>query len=247
MITFVYPYYENGGMLERHLYEWASYRPEVKEHVRAIIVDDGSPRDAALNHWRDCGFQAALYRIKENIPWNVPGARNLGMDQAPEGWCLLTDIDHLLDADAANTLVDLLPSLNETYAYTLSRRWADGRLLHPHPNSYIIQRSAYWQAGGTDEDWSGYWGAGEQAFRKCLRRYCPIMGPIFNVFLTHFGRDDIKDASTRDWGRRDSSYDWRKNPFLAKKLKADGYRPENPLRFEWKKVAWNGADDFTEI
>ena len=106
MITLVYPYYDNGGMLERHSEEWSSYAPEVKAQLRAIVVDDGSPNDPAAAHVREVGFPVELYRIKQNIVWNVPGARNLGMHVAPSGWCLLTDIDHLLAASEAEKLVN---------------------------------------------------------------------------------------------------------------------------------------------
>jgi len=87
MITIVLSYYENGLMLERHLEEWAGYAPEVKAELRAVVVDDGSPRDPAVAHLRNVGFPVDVYRIRQNLIWNVAGARNLGMTQAPDGWC----------------------------------------------------------------------------------------------------------------------------------------------------------------
>jgi len=249
MITIVMPYYENGGMLERHFEEWIHYPLHVKQQMRAIIVDDGSPIDAAVaavDHIptsnlqprtsnNSIGFPIECYRIKQNIPWNVAGARNLGMHVTQEGWCLLTDIDHLLTRDNAELLVYQLQFLKPTEFATLGRRWADGRKLHSHPNSFVLQRWLFWQTGGCDEDWSGWWGAGEQVFRKTLHSIGHWVD-LINVHLTHYGRDDIADASTREWGRKGSPYDWRNNPKLVEKARQAPYKAQNPLRFDWERL-----------
>lgn len=239
MLTLVYPYYDNGAMLERHLDEWSRYAPAVKAALRAIVVDDASPTDPALGHWRSPGFPVELYRIKQNIIWNVPGARNLGMHTAPEGFSLLTDIDHLLCGEDAARLVAALGSAapHETGQFFVpSRRWADGRPLGPHTNSYVLTRALYWRVGGTDEDWSGWWGAGEHVFRATINSMATRV-ELENVYLTHFGRADIADASTTEWGRRDSKYHWGNNPALLAKVKRAPYRPDRPLRFDWEKIA----------
>lgn len=233
-ITLVYPYYNNAGMLERHCQEWARYDPELKPFIRAIVVDDGSALTPARDHLSDPGFPVSVYRIVPNLIWNVAGARNLGMHQAPDGWCLLTDIDHLLTAEHVGHLM-AMPLRSGRY-YVPSRIWADGRPLHPHPNSYVLERSLYWKVGGCDEDFTGWWGAGEVVFRKMISHIA--RGETTKAFrLTHFGRDDVPDASTTEWGRRDSSYHWRKNRALVRKADGAPYRPTNPLRFEWEQVA----------
>lgn len=233
MITLVYSYYDNAGMLERHCQEWARYDAAIKASFRAIVVDDGSERAPAAGHLHDPGFPVSLYRITTNLVWNVAGARNLGMHHA-DGWCLLTDIDHVLKAADAARLVKFSPQSGRYYVP--GRVWADGRRLHAHPNSYLIERSLYWQVGGCDEDWTGWWGAGEGVFRKMLGKIA--RGSETSAFrLTHFGRDDIADASTTQWGRAKSAYHWRKNPALVKKASGPPYRPVNPLRFPWEQVA----------
>ncbi len=237
MISIVLSYFNSGKMLEKHLDEWSHYAPHVKENFSAVIVDDGSPEDYAEKHMRDVGFPVELYRIKQNIAWNVPGARNLGMFVAPDGPCLLTDIDHLLQKDDASKLVQLIHNTGVPgkIFYIFQRKWADGRALHPHPNSYVLQRSLYWACGGTDEDWSGWWGAGEQVFRKIIFTLADQI-EFRTIYLTHYGRDDIPDASTTDLGRKNSPWDWRNNSMLVAKAKQAPYKPANPLRFEWGRV-----------
>ena len=101
MITIVMAYFENGGMLDLHLSEWEQY--ERKDRWRIVLVDDCSKRDPALPHIRDVGIEIELYRINTDRAWNQNGARNLGMTHAM-GWCLLTDMDHLLPARDAKRL-----------------------------------------------------------------------------------------------------------------------------------------------
>lgn len=79
MITIVMAYYENGGMLDRHIEEWKNYPDALKDQIKAVIVDDGSSKDSALPHVQDVGFPIELYRINVDIPWNQNGARNLAM------------------------------------------------------------------------------------------------------------------------------------------------------------------------
>jgi hypothetical protein len=236
VITLVYAYYRNPMMLERHFAEWSAYASHVKSCFRAIIVDDGSPTEQAIDHMRDPGFHVELWRIKQNIPLNLPGARNLGMHVAPDGWCLLADLDHLLCSDQAELLVN--QKFGHGY-FNFRRRWADGRPLHSHPNSYLLQRSLYWEAGGTDEDFSQRWGAGEAPFRKSLQAVTGRSPVTLPVYLTHYGRDDIPDASTREWGRKGSAWDYNHDPKLKAKARGPAYKPENPLRFDWEQVQFD--------
>lgn len=246
MITVVFSYFNNGGMLDRHLQEWQSYGRCLKEYFRAVIVDDCSEKDPALGHMRDVGFPVELYRIRTPIVWNTAGARNLGMhvasacNQNGHCWTLLTDIDHLLGAAQAACLEGRFIYPDSRNAFLLNRRWADGRMLNPHGNSYLICRCLYWKTGGCDEDWAGWWGAGEASFRRALLATGGRVGiaDYEDIYLTHFGRDDIPDASTTEWGRRGSEYDYNRNPALVKKARGPAYKAERPLRFSWEKVEW---------
>lgn len=242
VITLVYSYYENGGMLDRHLMEWASYAPRVKSQVRAIVVDDGSPKDPAADHRRDVGFPVQFYRIKQNLVWNTAGARNLGMHVATDGWCLLTDIDHLLQAGDAERLVWTMMGSRQGqmsgFYLVPARRWPDGRAHRPHSNSYILTRDLYWRVGGCDEDWTGWWGAGEPVFRIAIERLAERID-MLDIYLTCFGPADIADAATMEWGRSESRYSYLNNPALLAKVARAPYRPENPLRFDWEKIEGN--------
>lgn len=227
-LTLVMAYYENGKMLERHFKEWQSYP---KKDFKIILVDDGSRKDPARNHIEECQFPLELYRIKKDIPWNQNGARNLGMTHA-KGWCLITDMDHLLSKNQFKKLYKL--DLNKDIHYVPGRHKADDTPYKRHPNSYIVHRDLYWKAGGYDESFSGYYGT-DSTFRRQLANVSERVELGEQFYLTLYGRDVIKDASTRNYGRKGSSYSIAKHPELRERKRLNP-PPIPPLNFPWERV-----------
>ena len=217
-VTVCYPYYRNPGILRLHLETWAAYPPEVLDRLRFIVVDDCSPepaepviREAGWDH--NFGY-VALYRVEVDKPWAWDHARNVAMHHAPDGWCLITDIDHLLTAENAAKLV--YTRLKPGRFYTPSRRRAvDGEPYKPHPNSFVIERSLFWDAGGYNEEFIGYYGK-DAAFNRQL----DVTGkrrPWPELELLLFGREVIPDASTSTLGRKGTQYDMSKVPELRRR------------------------------
>lgn len=229
-ITLVYAYYENGAMLDRHLQEWSQYKN--KEQFSAIIVDDCSHRDPAEPHLTDIdvGFPISLYRITTDIPWNQNGARNLAMTFA-DGWCFLTDMDHLLPARNAEKLIRY--NLSVKKHYKPQRKLHDGSKYHQHPNTYVIHRDLYWDVGGFDEAFCGHYGS-DSTFRRQLNNKSTCMD-FDKIYVNLFKREVIPDASTTDFGRKDSSYHVSNCEELSKRRR-EGHPPIRPLNFEWHKV-----------
>jgi len=233
-ITIVMAYYENAGMLERHLLEWAQYPQEYKDRLRAVIVDDGSPNSPAsvfLEEMQTAGFPVELFRIKVDIPWNQNGARNLAMKHV-EGWCLLTDIDHLLTKDQLPVLFDLKLKADRHYL-PLRRKAITLEPYKRHPNTYVLHSAAYWQIGGFDEFYAGYYGT-DSTFRKRLQGVSSRV-ELDNLTMTLFGRDVIADASTVNYGRKGSEYHVSKNPEMAARKKVCP-PPIPPLNFKWERI-----------
>lgn len=228
------PYYENAGMLRTQVEAWAAYPDAVRAQLVVVIADDGSPTApaaAALDGLR-IDFDLRVFRIGVNIPWNQCGARNLAMHCAPDGWCLVTDMDHVLEADQVERLL-ALPARPDRYYVPARRRMPDRDAYKPHPNSYYLTRSLYWRAGGCDEDFAGWYGSDSQ-FRRALTlvgQRVELAAPA----LTLYGREVIADASTTEWGRKDSPHHSSRNPVLRAK-RATAYKARNPLRFPWERV-----------
>lgn len=232
MLTIVMPYYKNRGMLERHIDEWKSYPIELKAKMQFIVVDDGSPdgHDAFPIAYDAAMINLQLYKILVDIPWNQDGARNLGMKHA-KGWCVMTDMDHLLTAENAQAIIDMQKT--KSNYYQLARKKASGAEYHRHPNSYLIHTDTFWDAGGYDEDFAGHYGS-DGSFKKIVNTVAQGF-QLEKIYLVLFGREVIADASTTDYGRKDSKYYIKNNNALYLKSKKT-IKGVNPIRFNWERL-----------
>jgi len=217
------PYYENPNMLREHIKHWKLYSKEITEKLLVIIIDDGSPRNPAESVLKDADlpFELQLYRIKENIPWNYTGARNLGFHVAPQGWVLTTDIDHIVEAESMDHLFKA--KLDEGRYYHLERYMAiDGKIIRPHGISFVITREMFWRAGGFNEDYAGQRSKAAGVFRHALRRVGRLV-TLKGVYLIWYNQAIISDCRTSDWPRTPS----------PERRKMEGKRY---LRFTWERI-----------
>lgn len=232
----VMAYYENPKMLHLHLVEWSKYREEDKAVMSAVIVDDGSPRNPAervIRGYGDVGFPISLFRIHENKPWNQDGARNLAMKHVG-GWTLMTDMDHMLARDQVASFFRCVANAKQGEYYMPRRKTFAMAPEHSHANSYVMHAEDFWAQGGYDEDFAGAYGS-DGNFRKCMRaglRECATSA----FHLTRWSRDAIPDASTVDWGRKESAYHRWNFPVLEAKSKGPAYKAVDHLRFNWERV-----------
>jgi glycosyltransferase involved in cell wall biosynthesis len=237
--TLIVPFFRNCAMLELQAKAWADYPGD----VRVIVVDDGSPEPAAPIV---AGSRAEVYRVIPNIPWNRGGARNLGATVASTDWIVHVDVDHLLKAPAARALLAFEPQAGAWYRFPRYRNGpADetrrkdkipedatyGR-IHPHIDSYLIERSLFWRVGGYDEDYSGCLGGGTP-FLKSLERVSPVQMLPDEISLEVFTRASCPDASDFSLSRDPAEFTRRRKD---KEARGDT-KPRNPLRFPWERVA----------
>jgi len=235
-LNLIYPYYKNPMMLLEQCRRWVLWPQELKRRVRIVIVDDGTPDDQCVNtimehqeHLPD----VKVYKVLKNIPWNQNGARNLAME-AVDGWCLITDMDHVLLWPMAGRIITM--DKNKDFVYRPARRQVrdmGDRNYKRHPNSWIMTADRYWYAGGMDEDFCGWYGS-DSTFRKAIE----LNGPIKEIeeYLVVYDEEDIDDANTRDLGRKHTEYYSVNNPKLQAKRRSPGYKAENPIRFPWRRV-----------
>jgi len=235
-LQLIYPYYENPQMLVTQLHTWANWPRDLAKKIKIILVDDGSQKTQAIQLIDGAvGLpDLELYRILINIPWNQNGAHNLGFDRAENGWCLTTDIDHVIEADQLHVILALAKNPKCYYTFARQQVRAPGKVFKRHPNSWMLTREMFWASGGYDEDFSGFYGSD-----VCFRRALTLVGKRVDLpdscYLTVYDEKDIPDANTREWGRKDSKYHSANDPVLAKK-RGKTYKAENPLRFPWEKV-----------
>ena len=239
-LTLIMPYYDNPGMLAHQYKVWSRRWPEgVADRVRFIIVDDGSMRSPASGVVRPAGLDIEIYRVLVDRPWHQHGARNLGAHVAPQGWLLMTDMDHVLEGKPALNLLKSLPRLPKTRAFMLERIEGDGSGptrsdkgdLKPHPNSFVMTRQTFWHVGGYDEDYCGVYGT-DRLFRGRL----PQPLDVLPIALTRYWRDLIPDASTTSLPRKEGRPPDAKKQVERKKRAAGRENVILTLDFPWQRV-----------
>ena len=241
-ITLAMPYYDNPKMLRHHLGYWRKYPKEIAERLLVIIIDDASPKYPARDVLKGCDlpdFEIRIYRVKQNIPWNFPGVRNLAFTVAADGWIFATDVDHVVPAESMIKLFAMNP---DPECYYMPRRFraadTEGRKLEKrkcHSDSYIMTRDMYWEAGGYDEDFSGHYGGSSFIFRRCLNKVGQCV-ELESIWLMFFDVDVIDDSQVLEWDH--IKYHMSKDKkLLRKKARAGLYKPVQPLRFDWERVA----------
>jgi len=241
-LTLVVPFYDNAAMLAVQLAGWSQWPEKLKARTEIILVDDGSPVPA-LEVDRPADLPSLrIYRVLEDRPWHQHGARNLGAYEADDGWMLLTDMDHVLTIDSAQSLFKAMDKgkLDTGAIYMMDRVEADtgkptlsDRGQHkPHPNSFVVTRETFWRIGGYDEEFVGYGTDSafkERAFRIARRDHLRIP-------LARYSCDLVVDASTRTLGRKDSEYRCDRQAVINRKI-AEGRQDEIlTLDFPWERV-----------
>jgi glycosyltransferase involved in cell wall biosynthesis len=214
-VQFVMPYYENPIFLKRQIALWTSYPRRLREWFSIVLVDDGSPDFPArpvVKATEHPGLPIAVYRIEVDVRWNWPAARNVGMKHAMDGWCLLTDMDHMVEPHIAEHLV--FGEFNPGVIYRFSRRSHDGSILHPHCNSMFMTKKMFWKVGGYDEAFSGFYGSDGDWRRRCVKT--TKIETLHDALVRY---EHVDDSSTVRY--------LRKQPEDAAKKRIASQRPPN--------------------
>jgi hypothetical protein len=197
-VTLVMPYYENPRFVRRQIDGWQLFPPDLRAYFSVILVDDGSPT-APLTQaiaGMSVGHPLRTFRIDVDVRWNWIAARNIGAHEAPEGWLLLTDMDHVLPEATLRRVVYGVH--DPAVIYVFSRQDQAGARLAPHPNSWLMTRAMFWAIGGYDEHLSGYYGTDGDYRRRCAAT--APMQVLTDVLVRHEHEDD---ASTSRYGRKE--------------------------------------------
>ncbi len=164
MITISHIFYNQHGMLDLHKSAWETHDPD---RVRYTLIDDASPQPIPTSFRMK---SLDIYRVDEDIPWNIAGARNLAFHVAKTEWVLCSDIDHVVTREALTKILQLDLS-NPNIAYIFNRRRADGYFGVKGIINILMNRKKYFEIGGHDEDYSGHYGREETFFSHCLKHH----------------------------------------------------------------------------
>jgi hypothetical protein len=230
-ITLIVPYYENPEFLNGQIARWLHWSnwPVLWAFISYIVVDDGSPKNPAS----DVVFRAGasrpdkikLFRINQDIRWNWLAARNIGFHHAETEWCLVTDMDHIVPRE---TLINRIYGKHDpNVVYGFSRKEHTGEEIAPHPNSWFLTKKKFWEIGGYDESFSGYYGT-DGEWRRRIRQHAPIH--ILTDYMIRY--EYQQDSSTTTYKRKQPQ-----DAMVGKIIRArkPGWKPKT-LSFPYEEV-----------
>jgi hypothetical protein len=225
-VTLVYPFYQNHEFLRQQLAWWHTYPAHVRAQLSAIIVDDGSPATVreVFEHVA-LPFPVRLFRIAVDVRWNWLAARNIGLHHAPDGWCLVSDMDHVVPGSTAMHVV--YGEHDPAVIYGFSRIEHTGAPLAPHPNSWLLTRAMFWRVGGYDEALSGHYGTDGDWRRRCAAT--ARLQILSDRLIRH---EHVGDSSTTAYKRKQPE-DAGVQALLARR--ALGWRPRT-LSFPYEEL-----------
>lgn len=223
-------------MLAKQVETWTNYPAEVRDAMKIIVVDDCSPEPAEDVIPRSLGV--SLYRIDKDVPWNRGMARNLATKMAETEWVLHVDTDHVLPPASAELLMRCFSGTVKPGRWFRFERWRIGAAdetrkkdkvdpaaqhvkIHPHIDSYLCTKTAYWKAGGYNTRFSGVLGGGSPFLAEMVKENGePAVLPIsLDVYTRHM----VPDSSERTLDRDPKHFKRRKAEIMKKygTLRAD--------------------------
>jgi len=224
MITISHIFYTQHALLPLHLRAWAAHPADA---ARYTLIDDASPT-AAPSWFRHPNL--SIYRVAQDIPWNIAGARNLAFHTASTEWVLCADIDHIVSAEALQKISRLdLEDPNRVYLF--KRREQNGYVGVDAVINILMNRERFFEMGGYDEDYSGHYGREETFFLQCLRRHRIQQVMCEDIFLDWHPR-----LGRTPWLSRDISVNAALFDRKMDQLRRGEYRNGPVLRFEWEKL-----------
>lgn len=266
-LTFFFIYFNDHHHLAHQLKSWISYGKAVLDQIQFVIVDDcsASGHTAAeflqANNNQDGGILAkkttfeldiVIYKIDQNLMWNIGGARNLGFWMANTPWIFMSDTDTQVPPETMHFILQkITDNSSRTTAppvYTFFQRIRESG-FKPHPAVMLIRKQDYWKVGGCDEDFVGSYGWTDPHFRYKVQE-----DPTLRAIKAHKEMDELGIPPLREMSDEIDcpetivcleKFHGEKAPKMPEtneakfKLKSEGGKWSNEvLRYTWQRVQW---------
>ena len=244
-------YYEDPERLAEVVNSWLVLSDDLRRQILFLVIDDGSSLPAsdvvrALNG-HTCTADILVFRVLDDIPWNIGGSRNLAMFVSPTRYVFLTDLDITVPSEVMASLPYLIGEAerrhdetgNET-VFTHFRRVVQGDTLpkreKPHPAVMLLTTSAYWRIGGCDEDFVGNYGFTDPHFMYRASR-TPFISQVkcFQNFKELAPLQQAYSSETPDHAQSKNS---STNKLLFEHKKRFSGWSTTFLRFPWRQEVY---------
>ena len=264
-LTLMYPCFGQEKRISKLLKVWDEWSDDVKDHVQINLIDDhGTPSIEEMLSNRTMDYNISVYRIKDDLPYNIAGALNLGMMLAATPWILTMDTDYSFQPDVMQRLLDFKPNKKEVYGFFLDRAIPhELPERNVHTTTFLLHKDTFIDLNGFDEDLTGKWSNELQPKLRGLG----LLDPKFPKDIQGYGYEDnlflhkLKEAGyeyvlpqeyvATEW-LDDAADEHKEYADINRKLcrcifnaKKRGEIPfsKNMLRFKWKRVIHNLRGD----
>ncbi len=236
-LSVIVPTYNNKGMLKHLMNIWQGYGADFKANAEIIIVDDcwKEPAVETVKEWETengkVGYSLSVYRVLKDIPWNLGGALNLGVQQAKGKWVANIEVDHVIMPDEMERFMVALENLDENKWYKFPRiLHKDKKHTHPGYGLFLITKENYWKAGGHDEDFAGSIGSHQTFLDSCESLFgeyllADVTMEVYNAY------DKIDNWQTKGLSRDQGRF----YKLLGKKRSGEMPVSKDFIRFPWRK------------
>ena len=220
-LTIILHVYNRQTALNEHIANWELFPNDYLNKIEIICIDDFSDPPLVTHSDR---LKIRLFRVLDDIDWNMPGCKNLGAIHAKSDWILFHDADNFIKIDDLCKITNATESLNKTTLYRFARS-INGELVESHINSLLLNKDSFFKAGMIDEDFSGHYGYEDVHFNLIWSKKIGASTVLTDIILTE------KDFRTEKLNR-----DTSRNQILGtKKIYSDNYSNSvGKLSFNWK-------------
>jgi len=220
-VTISLLYYEEPEYLKKQIKILEKY----SDYFELCIIDDGSKKFPIDEYLEIIPSVFSVYRIFDDIKWNIPGARNLAACVSSTEWSLQLDIDHIIPSESAEKIYKM--SLNDRDKYYLFNRQFDG-YTKPTAGTMLFSNNLFWKVGGYDEDFIGNYGQNDPYLKMKFKK----SGAKEILCKDIWFEDESDNASCKD----DRSTSEVNKKLLSDKIENNEMLPNGYLRFAWKAV-----------
>lgn len=232
LITVNLSYYNQPkSIVLKHLNYWKKFNTNTLKYFTFIIIDDGSrvPIDKMLSNEDIEGCDVRLLRVIKDMYCNIGGIRNLGAQQCKTPWYIFIDMDTLINAQMADSLVELAQQHMQTNnVFKFNRKVINNKnhIKHNqmHPAVCLLRIEDYWNIGGCDEDFVGHYGYTDPHFWFRASGKVKLV-ECRDIYLEY--DDDGESEITRDT---------KHNRELFETKKQTSTWSTDYVRFEWKEI-----------
>lgn len=225
---------------------WDGYPKEFQERLQIIVIDDCG--DPAFTCEEETPYELIILRVDKNIPWNQPGAKNLGFRESTVNWIINMDPDMVFTNLAVEQILQQMPDVlrrGSKYHYKFGLDHTNGHktMDYGSPNFYMVHKDEFWRCGGYNEDFAGHKGYSDVTLHRTLYFSRGGKTRVFWKIAANFvNTNDVEDAAVMSLDR---SVKFNHKRFaaavdLAKRHSwmhyADSFRKNGYVRFPWSKI-----------